>query len=294
VLLRLLTGDATLRVWLDGPQRQRVQLLDPFAEVAFVHDGRDVWTFDTGSNRGTHVVLPDEAGLRAAAERAKAAQGGVVPPSGAPTALTPQQLAEQLIALADPTTGLALGEPATVAGRAAYRLVMTPRTSQTLVARAVLAVDAENGLPLRVQVFARGHAEPVIDSGFEDVDYARPAAERFDFTPPAGAEVETVTVPVPDGGHDAAGKDGSQDGAAPPDVRVSGSGWASVVEVAPGADTDLAQLRALLADPMVQQFTTAVDGGRAVSTRLFSAMLTDDGRLLVGAVPVETLVAAAR
>jgi outer membrane lipoprotein-sorting protein len=303
VALRLLTGSTTLRVWLDGPQRQRVQLLDDFAEVAFVHDGRDVWTFDTNRNAGTHVVLPDEAALEAlaSARSAHADQSG----SGPLAAATPDALAREVIARLDPTTAVTLDAPQTVAGRAAYTLVVSPRTDATLVERAVLAVDAANGMPLRVQVYARGTADPVLESGFSEVDFARPDAGRFAFTPPAGADITTRTVPVPDGkasdgkapdgkAPDAKTTKGSPGHAGPgAGTRVIGSGWSAVVETGPAADSAAAGASAMLDQPLVEQLTTRVDGGRALRTALFSVLLTDDGRLLVGAVPVEALVSAA-
>lgn len=305
VLTRLLTGRTTLRVWLDGPQRQRVQLLDTFAEVAFVHDGRDVWTFDTGAARGTHYVLPDEAAVRALAEQRKT-DAGRSPAAGTPgdalTSMTPQALAELVVSRLDPTTAVTLDPPQTVAGRAAYTLVVAPRTDATLVDRAVLAVDAATGLPLRVQVFARGTSEAVLESGFADIDYARPATSRFAFTPPKGADVTTRTVPLPSAADlpsakgPAARPDGPSTGTAAqrPDVRLVGSGWAAVLVAKPSAAADAPDVAALLANPLVAQVTTPVDGGRALRTALFSVLVTDDGRVLVGAVPVETLVAAAR
>ncbi|MBI4942547.1 MAG: hypothetical protein HY830_17540 [Actinobacteria bacterium] len=312
VLTRLLTGRTTLRVWLDGPQRQRVQLLDTFAEVAFVHDGRDVWTFDTGAARGTHYVLPDEAAARALAEQRKAGAGdaGRPPATGTPgdalASMTPQALADLVVSRLDPTTAVTLDPPQTVAGRAAYTLVVAPRTDATLVDRVVLAVDAATGLPLRVQVYARGQSEAVLESGFADIDYARPAASRFAFTPPKGAEVTTKNVPLPSAADlsakgPATRPDGSSNGmskgtddAQRPDVRVVGSGWAAVLVAKPSAAAGAPDVTALLANPLVTQLTTPVDGGRALRTALFSVLVTDDGRVLTGAVPVETLVAAAR
>ncbi len=310
VLARLLSGRSTLRVWVDGPQRQRIQLLDRFAEVSLVHAGRDVWAYDTNLERGTHYVLPSEAELRAYAERRKAAgrgdgagtAGAVPSPGGAPgdglTAMTPQALAERLLGQLDPTTAVTLDPPQTVAGRAAYTLVVTPRTDRTLVERAVLAVDAGTGLPLRVQVYARGHSDPVLERGFSAVDLTRPDADRFRFRPPAGAQITTRRVSPPAS---------SATPAAPPApgpatrptlsgdaVRVVGSGWTAVVELRRPADAGTTGgVADLLADPMVQQLTRPVDGGRALRTALFSVLLTADGRVLVGAVPVDALVVAA-
>ena len=44
---------------------------------------------------------------------------------------------------------------------------------------------------------------------------------------------------------------------------------------------------------LYEQLTTEVDGGRALSSALLSILVTDDGRVLVGAVPLETLRAMA-
>ena len=294
VLTRLLAGTTTLRVWADGPQRQRVQLLDQFAEVALVHSGRDVWAFDTGTQRGTHWVLP----------AAPADHRTASPDGGALTAATPEQLAGQVLAKVDPTTSVTLDPAQTVAGRAAYTLVVAPRTDVTLVDRAVLAVDAENGAALRVQVYARGQSDPVLETGFTDVDFARPAASRFAFAPPAGADVTTKQVPVPQApatpdpaARAEAGKAARSLGDA---VTVVGSGWSAVVVATPPAGgttpdgTALPDAADLLSNPMLAQLTTPVDGGRALRTALFSVLLTDDGRVLAGAVPVAALQAAAR
>ena len=294
VLTRLLAGTTTLRVWADGPTRQRVQLLDQFAEVALVRSGRDVWAFDTGSATGTHWVLPDVP-----------AGGGKTPNApAAATTTTPEALAGQVLAKVDPTTSVTLEAPQTVAGRAAYTLVVAPRTDATLVDRAVLAVDAGNGAALRVQVYARGHSDPVLETGFTDVDFSRPDASRFAFTPPAGADVTTKTVPAPPAPQRPTGADradADKAAAALGDaVQVVGTGWAAVLVATPPqggttpdgtATPDVADL---LANPALAQLTTPVAGGRALRTALLSVLLTDDGRVLAGAVPVEALQDAAR
>lgn len=44
---------------------------------------------------------------------------------------------------------------------------------------------------------------------------------------------------------------------------------------------------------LYDQLTTPVDGGRVLSSALLSVLVTDDGRVLVGSVPTETLLATA-
>lgn len=74
-----------------------------------------------------------------------------------------------------------------------------------------------------------------------------------------------------------AGKHAAPDhaaGATPPG-EVLGEGWGAVVVV---PDVDVPQ------DPMLDELTERVDGGRLLSTALLSVLLTDDGRVLAGAV----------
>ena len=73
-------------------------------------------------------------------------------------------------------------------------------------------------------------------------------------------------------------------GTAPSDAVTTGTGWATVVELPAGDSEALAPLDAI---------TTRVDGGRALESALVSVLLTDDGRVLAGSVPVDVLVDAA-
>ena len=59
------------------------------------------------------------------------------------------------------------------------------------------------------------------------------------------------------------------------------------------AGEDAEALAELTASPLYTQVTDAVDGGRTLSTTLVSVLITDDGRVFAGSVPVERLLAAA-
>ena len=52
---------------------------------------------------------------------------------------------------------------ARVAGRSAYELVLTPKEPASLVASVRLAIDSEQHVPLRVQVFAKGSTDPAFE-----------------------------------------------------------------------------------------------------------------------------------
>ncbi len=267
----LLTASHTVRVFADGPAQQRLQVLDSLAERDVVRNGADVWTYDSKQNAATHLTLPSKS--------AKADLGTT----------TPSELAGKLVAALEPSTKLTVDKSASVAGRSVYQLTLTPKSAGTLVSRATLSVDASTGLPLKVVVDAKGQTSPAFSVGFTKIDFSAPAAKTFRFTPPKGAAVTTKTLPT--GEHPKAPAKGDLPAPTVPKPTVTGSGWATIVELPTGgaqskADAGQTQL--------LDELTTAVDGGRALQTSLVSVLLTSDGRVLAGAVPVSALVAAAR
>jgi hypothetical protein len=104
---------------------------------------------------------------------------------------TPQQAANKFLAAIGPSTKVTVAGSTVVAGRSAYQLVIAPRTSQSLISRIVIAVDAKTYLPLQLQVFARGTSGAAFQIGFTSLTFGQPAASNFTFTPPAGAHVRT-------------------------------------------------------------------------------------------------------
>ena len=270
--MTLATGTNTIKVWADGPERSRVALTGQLAEYDVVRSGADVWTYSNSTQEVSHLTLPDASAARPAQ------------PLGADAAITPADAARTALDAIDPSTDVEVAPAVTVAGRAARQLVLTPKDSGSLVASVRMAVDAETSVPLRVQVFSTADdSSPAFEVGFTDVDFTAPDAGVFDFTPPEGAQVTEVPVPT------LPKPDGRAPQARTSDVEpvVTGTGWATVAEMpAEGA-------AAALADPQLQQLTTVVPQGRVFSTALFSVLLTDDGRVLAGAVPPQTLQDAA-
>src|SRR5712691_245328 len=110
--------------------------------------------------------------------------------------MTPQGAVDQLLAKVGKTTKVTVDGTTQVAGRSAYQLVIAPRTGQSLIDRIVIAVDGQTSLPLQLQVFARGVANPAFQFGFTSLNFAKPAASNFTFTPPAGAHVKTERLPA--------------------------------------------------------------------------------------------------
>jgi len=307
LVTRFLSGKNTLRVWSDGPTRQRAQLLDPFDELNVIRNGKDLWTYASKQNAVQHAVVPADSTRPATGA---AARGG----AASAAELAPAALAQRMLAAADPTTKVTLGEPELVAGRPAYALTLTPRTDQTLIGHVVIAVDSARSVPLQVQVFARGGDQPVIETGFTAIDFSTPSADTFRFSPPKGATVTELGKNGKDGAAAKPSSSGSTRGSAPGSAlgmgsgakpTVIGTGWASVVEFAapkPSATSGAAskapggaaKAAAPSGDALLKQLGTPVPGGRAISTALVSVLVTDDGRMFAGAVPVQVLLDAAR
>lgn len=268
----LATGSHTARVWYAGPGRTRVALVDDLAETDVIRDDRDVWTWSSTDNAATHLVLPAKAGH---------------PP--ATSALTPDQAAAAVLQAVDPTTEVSVEGTASVAGRSAYELVLRPRDAGSLVAQVRLAIDAVTSTPLRVEVFARGGSDPAFETAFTSITFATPAASVFRFSPPPGATVTEQTPQPPPAA--TAPMPTKAPGRQP---TVVGKGWTSVLVLAgvdPSVATGSAELDALLGS--AQQVSGSYGSGRVLRTALVSALLLDDGRLLIGSVTPAVLEQAA-
>lgn len=278
-LTSLLTGSHTLRVWAAGETKQRVAMLGSLGESDAVRNGRDAWLWSSDSNSATHFTLP--------AGTVKDHPGDL--PGGS---LTPQQAAEKALAAIDPTTTVSTDGTRQVAGRDAYELVLAPKDTRSLIGQVRLAVDAKTSVPLRVQVFGRASSDgPAFSVGFTKVSFEVPGDEQFRFTPPPGATVTEGAVPTKPAGRPSA--DGNLAGSA---VRTVGTGWTTVAVLpGPGATPDSERTPGALTAFLEQlpKVSGSWGSGRLLTSALLSALLTDDGRLLVGAVPPELLYAAA-
>ncbi|NUU22972.1 MAG: DUF2092 domain-containing protein [Streptomycetaceae bacterium] len=302
----LASGTHTLRVAVDGPDRQRVGIQAELAEYNIIHNGRDLWTYDSRANEVTHTTLPDGT----------AAPGGKAPG----LSMTPQEAAKQLLAAAGPSTQVTVTGTDKVAGRDAYQLRIAPGQPGSLIGGATVSVDAETGVPLRVVVDTAKGGKPAIDVGFTDVSFQKPSADTFAFKPPSGAKVEEKNAA--DGKADPKNAAGALDldlgkltsGFSGTDPKVHGQGWNTVVELRLPAG-----LGALTGDDkgkdgkdgkdgkeskeqkdargavagLLDKAGTPVSGswgsGTLFSTRLATALVTDDGRVFVGAVDGDTL-----
>jgi outer membrane lipoprotein-sorting protein len=317
----LVTGSNTMNVWYAGSDRQRFALLGQLSEDDLIHNGTDLWSYDSSTRTVTHKTLTKDASDKVGASIA----------SSAPS-LDPQTAAEKALAAIDPTTVVVVDRTARVAGRAAYQLLLSPKDTRSLIGSVQIAIDAATSVPLRVQIFAAGATSPAFQVGFTSVSFNVPNASVFEFVPPAGASVEQDTAPFGDSLDDTPfgnsnlvihtrvhGSAGSPQqtivtpGTPTTDVTPArkvttlGKGWTEVVKItnavpALPANVPLSSNAPLPSgaassgpessgpqitfrrDSPLDNIATQVPGGELITTALLSIFIANDGTLYIGPV----------
>ncbi len=305
-LTSLISGTHTMRVWFAGPDQARMALLGTLGESDVIRNGKDVWVWASKDKSARHYVLPTHD----AAGKSGATFAGPRP-SDLPT--SPQDAAEKALAAITPSTEVTTSGTATVAGRSAYELVLKPKEAASLVAQVRVAIDGTEHVPLRVQVFAKKVADPVFEVAFSAVDFARPDAAQFTFNPPPGTTVTEGKTPMAT--HGTSGADSKAKTVAPQPnsadmPKVVGEGWGTVLVAklpATAATTEASgnagtKADAAASDRTVRQLMKFVGllpkvsgswgSGHLMAGTVFSVLVTDDGRLVAGAVTPEGLYAA--
>ncbi len=295
-LTSLISGNHTLRVWYDGPERARVALLGTLGESDVVRNGHDLWIWSSQQNAASHRRLSDQEKDRPG-----------VPAEASELPMTPQQAAQYALDAISPTTKVSTAGTARVAGRSAYELVLAPKDADSLIGQVRLAIDGERHIPLRVQVYPKSGDSVAVEVAFTRISFSRPDAGQFRFTPPKGAKV-TEATDEPEANH---GPDRMLPAGRPTAI---GEGWTTVLVLRgnkqdptaspgpadgnrpeggnrPDGDDPAAGLGAIVS--ALPQVSGDWGSGRLLKSRLFSVLLIDDGRVLVGAVSPERLYAAA-
>jgi outer membrane lipoprotein-sorting protein len=320
-LLELATGTHTLRIATDGPDKQKLSLLDKTSEYSLIHNGDEVWAYDSASNEVYHAT--------GAGEEGKGGKGREDVPEDVPA--TPQQLAEEALKAVDDTTSVTVDGTAQVAGRDAYKLVIAPKQSGSTIGAISIAVDAKTGLPLKFTLTPASGGSAVVDAGFTEVDFGKPSASTFDFTPPKGAKVTEADEMEGSGHHDDKvdglgedfekefGKDFEKEfgegvdrkgaGAAEEEfasglggLKTIGKGWSAIAVIDSGAEGGMptggsessgdSRVDGFL-DSLGDQVKGDFGSGTVFKTRLINVLFTDDGKVYAGAVTKDALVKAA-
>jgi hypothetical protein len=152
----LFGGSSSIRVWYGSAQTWRVAMVDPTGERDIYQTPGATYSWNFARNTMTQVLGRLQERLPWAAD--------VLPPD----------LARRLL------NGAAAGDPVVtigslrVAGVIAAGLRLTPADPDTTVGRVDIWADPHTGLPLQVEVAARGQTEPVFRSRFLDLSQRPP------------------------------------------------------------------------------------------------------------------------
>jgi outer membrane lipoprotein-sorting protein len=280
-LTSLISGTHTLRVRYAGPDKARLAVHGTYGETDVFVNSSDVWVWSSRDQKATHRTLP--------AERSNDRADTSDLPADMPK--TPEEAAKKVLDALTPTTTVSTDSAVEVAGHDAYELVLEPN-DESLIKQVRIAVDADTKLPLRVQVYAESK-KLVFEVGYTDVNFTRPDDREFKFVPPPGTEVIEATTPE----HKAPTAEQRQQAEekaaqAKEQTKIVGTGWSAVLVTKLDADSGKGsdQLQGFLSQlPRAQGDWGS---GRLLAGTAFSAVLTDDGRLAVGAVEPDLLYRA--
>jgi hypothetical protein len=173
----LLTGTTRIRSWYDSPTSWRFDVLSSLGgerDVYRTPNGEYIW--DYGANLLTEVIGGQPVRLPRA--------GDVLPPD----------LARRVLSAAP-------GEPVSAlparreAGVSAAGLRVRPADPDTSVGQVDIWADPDSGLPVRVEVSARGASQPVLVSRFVELTQQRPAAETLVPNKPPDGGFTVTTAP---------------------------------------------------------------------------------------------------
>jgi outer membrane lipoprotein-sorting protein len=275
--------DKPIRVFTDGTGKAKVLLPTGRSEKSIVEDGTNVWVWDSadqsvvkidpGADKSLHGRIPE--GMLA----------------------DPQNAAAGLVSEMRKDSNVTVDGTGWVADRSVYELVLTPKPTERTVLREVrVAVDSQLRVPLQLEVFANGQSDPAVKIGFTDFKPGAQDPKLFAFTPPPGA---TVTERSAD---DLPKPEEAKNMFDQLQLKVVGHGWDTVLtgKVPAGllgatpAEGDKSQ--GFNPMQLIKSLGTPVEGafgkGVAIKASVGTILITDDGRVAVGAVPEQVLAEA--
>jgi outer membrane lipoprotein-sorting protein len=281
----LLSGSHQIEVWTDGDQ-QRLALPSTMAETDVVRSGNQAWFYDSGTQHVTHLVVDPVSASDGPSAGEPSATG---PTDWTSAPLTPEQVSAKILGALTPSTLVSAAAGPDVAGQHVYDLTLspkpgTPQAADSTLGQVAIAVDAANGLPLQVSIYATSSSiSPVLQLGYSSVSFTTPAASNF--SPPIGTSTTTkVLHPGSAAAHGtapAAMPAGATTGGMP---TVTGPAWAQVASFSAPK---------LAAAKELQSVTTAVSGSfgtaRLLHTNVVNALIFPDGSVEVGFVTPSAL-----
>jgi outer membrane lipoprotein-sorting protein len=292
--LEFFAGTHRANIYVDGTNKSRLQVLDLLSERDFIRNGNELWAYDSTKSLAQRTVI-NEREVKSAENIARLLLA--MNKSKLPFDYTsPAAVADYILKEASKYSTISVASDVKIADRGAYQITITPKSNQSLVASATLAIDAATGLPLAARVMAVGQESPAFEVAFETITFEKPAASHFNFTPPAGTRIVDVPAPTQADLLRELGKLPALPSEADAKAKLEdliNQGWGAVVHV-PAAQVP-AELRKLQAEnKLYTELTKPVSGGRVFTTALLNIFFADNGDIYAGSVTVERLLAVAQ
>lgn len=220
--LPLVTG-ASGRLWYQNG-RLRLEFQTSQGDTQLVVHGTHALMYDASDGTAFAATLPSIATLG----RLRTGLAG----------------AAQLLGRVRSTLTISQPHPGVTAGRPSYRVRMAPVARTGLLAGVTLAVDADTGTPLRLDVYGRGQSAPLVEFALSNVHYGavdpavfhltlpfgmQPVPVRFANTPALGATVGCSAPAELAGLALASCREASRAGELPGKLLVYGRSFGSVV-----------------------------------------------------------------
>lgn len=273
----------------------RAQVLDPMSQRDIVVTEKEFWAYDAGDQTALTRTLAtpvDREAFEGSAEEL------------AVDVTDPRAVADFLMEQAGPDTTITVGDDHRVAGREAYRLVVEPNSSVSLVDAVHISVDFETGMPLGATVWSTVQEVFALSVAFTDITFETPDASLFAFSPPPGTTVETLEFPdaieqtiadweagtLTEESAQARADELKSEFAGDATTTTTGEGWEMVASLSELPDVVPMEM---LENELFQDLMTAVDGGTVFQTPLANVLVMDDGRVFAGAVTVAHLLTVA-
>lgn len=179
-----LMSGASGRLWVTNDGAGRLELQSNAGDVQVVWNRKRVSVYDASSNTVYRATLPQH--------RADAA------PAGGPPALS--EIGGFLAKLGE-HAALSGAEPTDVAGRAAYRVSISPKHDGGLLGSAQLAWDAGRGVPLELAIYAQGSSSPALELKATHISYGPVPASDVAISPPSGSKTVDLGSVAGKAGH---------------------------------------------------------------------------------------------
>ena len=212
-LSSLLTGSHTIKIYYQSGKQFRLAIPQPESEIDVIRNGSTAWLWNSTENSVTKFELP-------AKDTAKHLTAKLPP-------LTPQQAANEILKAVGKTTVVSVEANVMIAGEPCYQLVLAPKDHRSLIGKVTIAIDGKYGVPLRVQVFAKGSTSAAFQFGYSALQFAAPAAANYDFTPPPSASVTVENLAA----DSASGKSAAGEKSPTSGFGVYGKSWLTVAEL---------------------------------------------------------------